>query len=249
MSGADFDNPYLSVVIPAYNEEDRLGTTIAAVRSYARTKSFATEVIVVDDGSRDKTAERAADALRGFAGGRLIRLPRNLGKGAAVKAGVLAARGDLILFSDADLSTPIEELDRFLPWIEQGFDVVIGSRALPGADIRARQSRFRELMGKTFNRILRRAFLEDIPDTQCGFKLFSEKAAKAVFPLVETRGFSFDVEALLLCRRFGFRIRQVPVVWCNSPQSKVRIVGSSLAMLVELWKLKRRHRNPSDWRE
>jgi dolichyl-phosphate beta-glucosyltransferase len=210
MAGADLDKPYLSVIIPAYNEELRLATTLAAAQSYALTKSFATEVIVVDDGSRDKTADRAADALRGFAGGRLIRLPRNLGKGAAVKAGVLAARGELILFSDADLSTPIEELDKFLPWVEQGFDVVIGSRALPGADIEVRQSRFRELMGKTFNRILRRAFLEDIPDTQCGFKLFREKAAKAVFPLVETRGFSFDVEVLILCRRAGWRIGPRP---------------------------------------
>jgi len=242
MSGAGLDNPYLSIVIPAYNEEDRLGTTLAAVRSYTLTKGFATEVIVVDDGSRDRTAERAADALRGFAGGRLIRLPKNLGKGAAVKAGILEARGELILFSDADLSTPIEELDKFLPWVEQGFDVVIGSRALPGADIQVRQSRFRELMGKTFNRSLRRAFLEDIPDTQCGFKLFSEKAAKAVFPLVETRGFSFDVEALLLCRRAGLKIKQVPVVWRNIPPSRVRMIGSSLQMLRDLARIKRLHK-------
>jgi dolichyl-phosphate beta-glucosyltransferase len=239
----------LSIVIPAYNEEDRLGRTLAAVRSYVRAKGIAAEVVVVDDGSRDRTAEVAEAALPDFEAGRLIRLPRNLGKGAAVKAGMFEATAEVILFTDADLSTPMDELDKFLPWLAQGYDVVIGSRALPGADIRVRQSKFRELMGKTFNRILRRVLGEDIPDTQCGFKLFRDTAAKTVFPLVETRGFSFDVEVLMLCRRFGFRVRQEPVVWCNSPRSKVRIVRSSLQMLAEVRRLKRRLGNPPERRD
>ena len=233
---------HLSVVVPAYDEEERIGQTLTSIVSYLQKQDFLSEVIVVDDGSQDRTSERAARALQGMDRVRIIKLPPNLGKGAAVKEGVLQAQGDFVLFSDADLSTPIEELEKFWPWTGQGFDVIIGSRALPGADIQVRQFFFRELMGKTFNVFIRLFLMKGIPDTQCGFKLFRKDVAKNVFPLVEIKGFSFDAEALYLCRRRGYNIKQVPVVWRNSRQSKVKIIRSSLGMLLDLWKIKRLHR-------
>jgi dolichyl-phosphate beta-glucosyltransferase len=236
------DKIFLSVVVPAYNEEARIGETLRSIAAYLRKQRFRSEVIVVDDGSRDRTAKEAERALRGMSDVRIIRCPRNAGKGSAVKEGVLRARGDFVLFSDADLSTPIEEIEKFWPRVEEGYDVVIGSRALPGSDIRVRQSLVRELMGKTFNVFVGRLALKGIPDTQCGFKMFRREAAREIFPLVETKGFSFDVEALCLCERGGRRIAQVPVVWRNSPRSRVKIVASSVGMLVDLWKIRRRHR-------
>ena len=232
---------HLSVVIPAFNEEARIGASLNSIRAYLGKQPYVSEVIVVDDGSRDRTAERAAESLRGMEHRVILSLPRNRGKGAAVKEGIMKAAGDFILFSDADLSTPIEELDKFWPWMDQGFNVVIGSRALVGADVQVRQSYLRELMGKTFNVFVRRLLMKGIPDTQCGFKLFRGDVAKKVFSRLAIDGFSFDVEALYLCRR-DYRIRQVPVIWRNSRQSNVRIVRSSLDMLLDLFKIRRLHR-------
>jgi dolichyl-phosphate beta-glucosyltransferase len=231
---------HLSVVVPAYDEEERIGRTLAAIRSYLERRPYSSEVIVVDDGSRDRTAALAARSLSGLAGARVLARPVNRGKGFSVKEGVLASRGAYVLFSDADLSTPIEELDKFWPRIEDGCDVVIGSRALAGADIQVRQNPVRELMGKTFNLFVRLLFFRGIPDTQCGFKLFKRTAARDVFPRVRTAGFSFDVEVLDLCRRAGYKIGQVPVVWRNSPRSKVRILGSPAAMLLDLVRIRLR---------
>ena len=241
MPRPDPGSVHLSVVIPAYNEEDRIGATLTSIAAYLGKQPYSSEVIVVEDGSRDRTAARAAESLRGMERHTILSLPRNRGKGAAVKEGVMKAAGEFILITDADLSTPIEELKKFWPWMDQGFDVVIGSRALAGADIQVRQSYLRELMGKTFNVFVRRLLIKDIPDTQCGFKLFRRDAAKCVFALVAIEGFSFDVEALYLCGR-DHRIQQVPVIWRNSPQSKVRIVRSSFGMLFDLFKIRRLHR-------
>ena len=230
----------LSVVIPAFEEARRIGPTLAAIRAYLEARALPAEIIVVDDGSRDGTAARAREALTGFPEARVIRLPENEGKGAAVRAGVLEARGDLVLFSDADLSTPISEADKFLPLIENGADVVIGSRAIPGADIRVRQGLVRETMGKFFNRLVRLVVLKGIPDTQCGFKLFRRDAARSVFGEAEVCGFCFDVEILALCVRRGLGVRQVPVVWLNSPPSKVLLIRSSLRMIADLLRIRLR---------
>jgi dolichyl-phosphate beta-glucosyltransferase len=233
---------FLSVVVPAYNEEARLGASLARIRAYLEARPYAAEIIVVDDGSTDRTAEVAAEALRGRPADRVLRQPENRGKGAAVKAGMLAAAGAAILFTDADLSTPIEEIEKMLPRLEAGADIVIGSRALADSDIQVRQNRFRELMGKTFNVMVRTCALGDVRDTQCGFKLFTRPAARAVFAELQTAGFCFDVEALAVGRRLGLRLEQVPVIWRNSPQSRVRIVRSSARMFWDLLGIRRRHR-------
>lgn len=233
---------FLSVVIPAYDEEARIGTTLAAVRAYLEARPYASEVIVVGDGCRDRTCDVASACLSGREGDRVLDRAVNRGKGFSVAEGVAASRGRFILFSDADLSTPIEELDKLLPQAERGADIVVGSRALPDSDIQVRQSRLREGMGKLFNVLVRLFVLRGIKDTQCGFKLFRREAALDIFPRLKLCGFSFDVEALYLARKRGFRIAQVPVVWRNSPTSRVRLVRSSARMLWDLLRIRRLHR-------
>ncbi|MGB9835589.1 MAG: dolichyl-phosphate beta-glucosyltransferase [Candidatus Saccharicenans sp.] len=232
--------PVLSIVIPAYNEEKRLGLTLRKIIDYLDSRQIQAEIIVVDDGSKDNTAEAAREILTDWPLQKVVSLPENQGKGAAVKEGLLQASGEFILFSDADLSTPIEELEKMLPLARQGCQVVIASRALPESEIKKRQSWLREHMGKTFNFLVRLLLIKDIKDTQCGFKLFEQKAARKIFSELQTKGFAFDVEALALARRFGYKIAQVPVAWVNSPESRVGLVRSSVGMFIELLKIKRR---------
>jgi dolichyl-phosphate beta-glucosyltransferase len=229
---------FLSVIIPALNEEKRLGASLDKIRAYLAGKPFASEVIVVDDGSTDRTAEVARKALEGRVPVRVIRLESNQGKGYAVKTGVLASAGETVLFTDADLSTPIEELDKFLLRLAEGFDVVIGSRALAGCDIRVRQARPREAMGRFFNRLVRLFVIRGCPDTQCGFKAFRRAAAMDLFSRLETAGFAFDVELLVLAKKLGYRVAEVPVVWCDSRPSRVRMVRGSWQMLKELLRIR-----------
>jgi dolichyl-phosphate beta-glucosyltransferase len=180
--------------------------------------------VVVDDGSRDRTAERAEAA-----GATVLRNEANRGKGYAVRRGMLAARGARRLMTDADLSTPIEELERLGARIDEGYDVVIGSRALPGARIEVRQPWYRENMGRLFNLFVRALAVPGVTDTQCGFKLFTAAAARDVFAAARLDGFSFDVEALFLARRKGYRIAEVPVVWRNDAASRVSLLRGFLA--------------------
>jgi glycosyltransferase involved in cell wall biosynthesis len=211
--------PALSVVIPAYNEAERLPRTLERVREYLEGRGGDYEIVVVDDGSTDATVERA----RAVGGARLSVLgsPGNRGKGHAVRRGMLAARGARRLMSDADLSTPIEELERLSARMDEGFDVVIASRALLGARIEVRQGAFRENMGRVFNGLVRAAVVPGLRDTQCGFKLFTAKAAEQAFARCRLDGFAFDVEALFVARRLGFRIAEMPVVWRNDAATRV----------------------------
>ena len=219
--------PELSVVIPAYNEALRLPRTLERVGAFLAGSSH--EIVVVDDGSSDGTAELARAA--GGAALNVVRNETNRGKGYSVRRGMLLARGAVRLMTDADLSTPIEELPRLLARAREGYDVVIGSRALPEAQIEVRQSRYRENAGRAFNLLVRGLLLPDLHDTQCGFKLFSANAATAAFEAARLDGFSFDVEALVIARRLGHRIAEVPVTWRNDAATRVGAFHGLLAFL------------------
>jgi glycosyltransferase involved in cell wall biosynthesis len=225
----------LSVVIPAYNEEARLGATLARVTAWLRARGGAWEVIVADDGSRDATREIAAAA-----GVRVLTLP-HAGKGAAVRAGMLAATGARVLFSDADLATPIEELDKLDAELDRGADIAIASRALSGARIATRQHPLREAMGRTFNLIVRALMLGGIKDTQCGFKLFTRAAAQDLFGRATIDGFAFDVEILWLARG-RYAVAEVPVTWRHVEESKVSPGTDAMRMFVDVVRLRARHR-------
>ena len=216
--------PALSVVVPALNEEDRLPRTLERIVSHLGRRREGYELVVVDDGSRDRTAERAQAARA-----TVLRNEATRGKGYAVRRGMLAASGARRLMTDADLSTPIEELDRLCARMDEGHDVVIGSRALPGARIEVHQPWYRENMGRLFNLFVRALAVPGVTDTQCGFKLFSASAARDVFSSARLDGFSFDVEVLFLARRKGYRIAEVPVVWRNDAASRVSLVRGFLA--------------------
>lgn len=226
--------PELSVVIPAYNEADRLGPTLSRVLEYLRDEGIDGEVIVVDDGSTDGTAELA----RGIdAAVQVIELGENRGKGAAVRTGMLAARGEQVLFSDADLATPIEELSKLQAQLANGCDIAIASRGLPDSDIRVRQHPLRELMGRTFNVVVRALAMAGIKDTQCGFKLFSRAAAHDLFSQATVDGFAFDVEVLLLARG-RYRVAEVPVTWRHVDESKVSPGADAARMLWDVLRLR-----------
>lgn len=233
--------PHLSVIIPAYNEEARLPATLPVIFGYLAAQPYTWEVLVVDDGSADRTAEVARE-LGAAHGVRVLRNEPNRGKGFSIRRAMLEARGEWRLFSDADLSTPIDELGKFWPATDKGAAVVIGSRAVAGAQLEVRQPFYREWMGRVFNLIVRLLVLGGIRDTQCGFKLFRADAAEAVFPRQQLDGFAFDVELLVLARRAGFVIREVPVRWINSPATKVSALRDSVRMFADLLRIRfRRH--------
>ena len=231
----------LSVVIPVYNEERRLRDTLTRVGEYLAAQAYVSEILIVDDGSADRSVEVAEAAGLGDRL-RIIRHDVNRGKGAAVRTGMAAARGRYALFSDADLSTPIEEVETFWPHFENGCDVVIGSRALRESRIELHQPWVREMMGRTFNLLVRWLVVPGIHDTQCGFKMFTRQAVKALFPRCELNGWAFDVELLAMARREGLRVAEVPIRWINSPDTRVRAFRASFQMFTDLLRLRRRFR-------
>jgi len=188
----------------------------------------------VDDGSNDATATVVRKAAEKHPSIVLHQNDRNRGKGYSVKQGVLSSRGRFVLMSDADLSTPIEEMRKLFKELEEGYDIAIGSRSVSGSEILKRQAWYRQLMGKTFNKIVRAVAVPGFRDTQCGFKLFKGDAARMVFAGQKIEGFAFDVEALYLANKMGLRIKEVPVVWVNSPDSRVSIFRDSLKMLQDI---------------
>ena len=224
--------------MPCYNEEQRLPRTIEQIERYLDGKHVAYELILVDDGSADATRTVMDAAVDRHEGVRVEALPRNRGKGRALALGVQAAKGDEILLSDADLSTPIEELDKLEAALSAGAGVAIGSRALRDSRVEISQPFYRVLMGKGFNLIVQAVLLPGIWDTQCGFKLFRAEVAHSVFADLITDGFGFDPEVLYRARKQGVRIVEVPVVWRNSAPTKVSAVRSSLDMLKHVIRLR-----------
>lgn len=233
--------PYLSIVIPSFNEEKRIAPTLEQILVYLQKQPYPSEVILVDDGSRDRTVEIAEEKLASFPH-RILQQEINQGKGAAVKRGMLEARGKYLLFTDADLSIPIKEVELLIANLERGFDIAIGSRALPGSRVEVRQNLLRETMGKIFNRIARLVSFKKIHDSQCGFKCFRREAAQSLFQVQKLKGFCFDAEILYLAQKKGYQIAEVPVTWRNSPNSRVRILRDSCQMLADLVRIPWIHR-------
>jgi len=227
---------YLSVIIPAYNEEKRLPKTLEEIDKYLSRQDYSYEIIVVNDGSKDRTAEIARRSdIRNL---RLIDNQVNHGKGYVVRQGMLEARGEYRLFTDADNSTSIDQVEKMWPYFKEGYRVVIGSRDIKGAVITVPQNWLRRRLGDIFNLIVQIVSgLFGIWDTQCGFKGFSRKAVEDIFPKLTINRWAFDVEILVLAKRMGYRIKEIPVVWINSPDSKVKLSGM-IKMLLEVVKIR-----------
>ena len=226
----DAASPELSIVIPCYNEEQRLPRTIEQIERYMAGNGLSHELILVDDGSTDGTRKIMDAVAEHNAAVRVEALPQNRGKGRALADGVAAARGAEILVTDADLSTPIDELDKLRAELRKGAGVAIASRALRGSRVEVSQPIYRVLMGKAFNLLVQAVLLPGIWDTQCGFKLFRADVAHDAFAKLTTDGFGYDPEVLYLAKKRGVRIAEVPVVWRNSAPTKVSPIKSSLDM-------------------
>lgn len=229
------ETPVLSLIIPAYNEEKRLKRSLVDIRRYLDLKKYDHEIIIVDDGSKDGTVRIASECLDGSEKHRILCLDRNRGKGHAVKKGMLEANGRYAVFMDADLSTPISELDKLISAFDQGGDVVIGTRKNKGADVQKRQPFFREMLGKGFTLLSNMFVVRGISDFTCGFKGFRLEAVKDIFNRQVIDNWSFDAEILFLASKLGYEIKEVPVTWYDAEGTKVRlyrdIVGSLRGML------------------
>ena len=227
----------ISIVIAAFNEENRVGQSLQKIHQFLQGRKTDHEIIVVDDGSTDRTTPVVAELAQSIATLRIIRYEKNRGKGFALRTGVLASKGVLVLVSDADLSTPIEELDTLLPYLSE-YQVAIGSRALALSNIVVKQPWWRQEMGKTFNRIVKLLVMDNFNDTQCGFKLFRGDVARELFREARIDRFAYDVEILALAIKKGYRVAEVPIQWLNDPASKVNPIRDSLKMLVDLVKIR-----------
>lgn len=239
----------MSVVIPAFNEAHRLRQTLPQIGAYLDARGLDAEIVVVDDGSSDGTGEVARGWL-GARPGAVAANATNRGKGFAVRRGVLMARGRVVLITDADLSCPMSQLEALEHAMrERALDVAIGSRGVPDARVEVHQHLGREWMGRTFNLFVRALTGLPYMDTQCGFKLVDAARAKPLFAQMTVDGFAFDVELLMLCARAGLRVAEVPVVWRNSPESRVSLIGDSSRMLLDLVRLaaRRGEHAPKAW--
>ncbi len=229
--------PYLSVIIPAYNEVRRLPLTLIDIDKRLSKVKYSYEILVVSDGSTDGTAEavkRLGSIIKNL---RLIDNKENKGKGGVVKQGMLEAHGDYRLFTDADNSTTVDQFDKMIPYFKEGYHVVIGSRDVEGAELHPPQPWYKRLLGNIGNIIIQALLIPGIWDTQCGFKCFSKEAALRIFPLQRINGWGFDVEILSLAKAFGYEIKEIPVVWINDARSKVSF-KVYLQVLMETFKIR-----------
>ncbi len=238
------DVPFLSVIVPAYNEEKRIGETLASILKYLNSLSITYEIIVVDDGSHDRTAQVVDSRIRGLDNARLIAYQPNRGKGYAVRQGMLASKGAVVLFTDADLATPVTEIGIAMGHLREGFDMVIGSRAIAGAEIARYQPLYRRIGSRIFN-VLRDGIvgvdISRFKDTQCGFKAFRGPVARDLFRSLRVDGFMFDVEMLYVAIQQGYRICEMPVHWKDVPGSKLRLVRDTARMFRDLAMIRLAH--------
>jgi glycosyltransferase involved in cell wall biosynthesis len=228
--------PYLSIVIPAYNEATRVGSTLEKVRQFLESRKYSTELIAVDDGSTDRTPDLLRETAARISSMRVLRNEPNRGKGYSVRRGALEARGEFVLFTDADLSAPIEEAEKLLEALTSaGADAAVGSRALKRRLIGVHQPWFREVAGWGFNLLVRVLTGLKIRDTQCGLKLFRRASTRRAFELQRITGFGFDPELLFLIERLGGGIVEVPVRWNDNPATKVRFLRDAARMFLDLF--------------
>ena len=230
--------PTYSIVIPAYNEERRLAAALDQVLAHARERGWEAEVLVVNDGSRDGTAALAAEYAARHPGVRLLENPGNRGKGYSVRHGMLEARGEWLLFTDADLSAPIAEAEKLFAALGAGAEVAIGSRWLASETQTLRQPLYRQFFGRVFNLLLRLLLGLRFRDTQCGFKAFSRRAARELFPRQRIERWAFDPELLYLARRLGFRVEEVPVEWAHDRRSTISPLRDGLRMGWDLLRIR-----------
>jgi dolichyl-phosphate beta-glucosyltransferase len=229
------DSIDLSIIIPAYNEESRLPETLGKIAAYIHASNRGTEVLVVDDGSTDGTLAAAESMRNRLPAMRIVSNGVNRGKGFSVRHGMLEASGRIALFTDADLSAPIEEADKLLAAVDKNYDVAIGSRAMNRTLISARQSRFREFAGIVFNTVVRLCLRLPFVDTQCGFKAFKREPCKIIFEQQRIERFGFDPELLYLARHHGLHSTEIPVRWAHSPGTKVSMLRDSLQMFADVF--------------
>ncbi len=229
---------YLSVIIPAYNEEKRLPKTLKEIDKYLSRQSYDYEIIVVNDGSKDKTAKIVRDLMPGIKGLKLIDNKENHGKGYTVRQGMIKAKGDYRVFTDADNSTSIDQIEKMWPEFKRGYDIIIGSRDIKGAIIAVPQPWWRIMLGNVFNLIVQMVSgLLGIWDTQCGFKGFTKKAVEDIFPRCRINTFAFDVEVLVIAKKLGYDIKEIPITWVNDPESKVKF-KHMINMLIEVFQIR-----------
>lgn len=229
---------FLSVIIPAYNEEERIGSTLQSVDGYLKKQIYDYEILVVSDGSKDKTAEVVRGLSEQIGHLHLIDNTDNHGKGWVVRQGMLRAQGQIRLFMDADNSTTVDQIAGFLPYFEQGYDIVIGSRRIKGAVIAARQPWMRDFLGGVFRLIVHSIISMGVKDSQAGFKVFTQRAAEAIFSQQTIARWAFDVEILALARRMHFKVKEVPIVWVNDIKSHVKL-GGMIKMLGEVLQVRK----------
>jgi len=221
-------------VLPAYNESERIGATLEKIFAHVKQQDWSAEVIVVNDGSKDETARIVSEYARTHSMLQLLENPGNRGKGFSVRNGMLHAQGDILLFSDADLSSPIEEADKLLDAVRGGSDVAIGSRWLKTELQMQRQPLYRQLFGRMFNLALRLVLGLNFKDTQCGFKAFSRAAAQKLFPEQRIERWGFDPELLFLAKRFGFTVSEIPVAWAHRAGTRINPVRDGIRMVGEM---------------
>ena len=228
--------PFLSIIIPAFNEAERLPETLRKINAYLSAQDFPTEIIVVENGSTDGTYTIAND-MQGEICCLTVLHENRRGKGWAIRQGMLKACGEYRFICDADLSMQIEEIANFMPPVELNAPIAIGSREAPGS-VRYDEPQYRHLIGRAFNWLVRILLLPGLNDTQCGFKLFREDAANAIFPRLTIFGWTFDVEALFIARKLGFKIVEIPIHWHHHPQSTVKVLRDSFQMGIDLLKIR-----------
>lgn len=235
------EQPFLSIVFPAYNEEQRLPETLKSTLTFTRSQSYKSEILIVENGSSDRTLEIARDFATENPNVTVLHNDE-AGKGRAVQRGMLAASGQYRFICDVDLSMPISEIPRFLPPQTKNVDIVIASREAPGS-VRYDEPYYRHFIGRIFNNLVRWMILPQLQDTQCGFKCFTASAVETIFPLVTIPGWTFDVEVLAIAFKMGYRVKELPIPWYYHPHSKVRVIRDSLRMALDLVAIRRKLRS------